>query len=126
VYWLKVIYRFANTDGITNSKDIASIEDKQSYLLTDILRKIRLVISKYADDNKKKFESKKIKGVTLHGAQSTYRYLYENELKFKMSIKACDDLQKFERLLSVCLMYKNEFRHNNYGKKHQALKNPAE
>ena len=39
-----------------------------------------------------------------------------NELISKKSIEKCDEGTKFERLLSVCLSYQNEFKHNDYGK----------
>ncbi|MBQ0080806.1 MAG: hypothetical protein KBS95_04585, partial [Alistipes sp.] len=42
---------------------------------------------------------------------------YTDELIFKKSIEKCDDWTKFLRLLSICLSYQNEFRHNDYGKK---------
>ena len=120
LYWLKVIYCFALTEGTTRIKDIKSIEDKQTYLLADLILKIRLVVSRYVSENRNRFKGKRYTDIAMPtriNNKEKFGQAYTDELIFKKSIEKCDDWTKFERLLSVCLSYQNEFRHNDYGEK---------
>ncbi|MBQ0082093.1 MAG: hypothetical protein KBT41_02260 [bacterium] len=119
LYWLKVIYCFALTEGTTRIKDIKPIEDKQTYLLKDLILKIRLLVSKYISENRSKYQGKRytqIEMPTKINNKEKFGQMYTDELIFKKSIEKCDDWTKFLRLLSICLSYQNEFRHNDYGK----------
>ena len=119
LYWLKVIYCFALTEGTTRIKDIKPIEDKQTYLLADLILKIRLVVSRYVSQNRSKFQGKRYTEIAMPtriNNKEKFGQAYTDELIFKKSIEKCDDWTKFERLLSVCLSYQNEFKHNDYGK----------
>ena len=119
LYWLKVIYCFAIKSDTTYTKDIAHIENKQQYLLSDLNLKIRLVVSKYISQNRDMFRDIRYSEITpptrIKNIEK-FRQIYIDELIFKKSIEGCDDWTKFEKLLTICLSYQNEFRHNDYGK----------